>query len=194
MKNQSDQPPSVEVDEAKIRLIEFHSYGVYRIELSSSNGGLLNTIGRVSDVSVEAGKVIQVVNFDSEEVGKQIMMGNIDPQPICHAIIAFHLAQTPGLTDAQRLVLVARAMLKNNCRICGHRTVAPPWGEDDQTPSWEICRCCGTEFGYEDCTLTSVKKRRAQWVAAGAYWSDSDAMPLDWSFADQQTAIPLDFR
>lgn len=48
-------------------------------------------------------------------------------------------------------------MHKNNCRVCGFELSYPPWGEDDISPTWEICVCCGTSFDYEDCTIIGVK-------------------------------------
>lgn len=35
------------------------------------------------------------------------------------------------------------------CRVCGLYLGYQPWGEDGKTPSYEICPCCGVEFGYE---------------------------------------------
>ncbi|MGB7430615.1 MAG: hypothetical protein WA933_22715 [Microcoleaceae cyanobacterium] len=45
---------------------------------------------------------------------------------------------------------------KNSCRVCGYDMKYPIWGEDGNTPSFDICPCCGTEFGYEDCTPQSI--------------------------------------
>lgn len=85
-------------------------------------------------------------------------------------------------------------MPKNNCRVCGFELVMPPWGPDDQTPTWEICDCCGTEFGYEDCTIASTKKRRFEWLASGAKWFDEKLKPTDWSVDAQFDGIPIKYR
>jgi hypothetical protein len=78
-------------DELKqLRLIEYLSRGAYRVRLMSNSGDVLDTIGRVSDVDLGDGKTGSVVNFDSEEFGRQVMSGQIHAQPICHAISTFH--------------------------------------------------------------------------------------------------------
>ena len=46
-------------------------------------------------------------------------------------------------------------MEKEYCRICGYRLGFEPWGDDEKTPNYEICPCCGVEFGNEDCTMKS---------------------------------------
>jgi hypothetical protein len=35
------------------------------------------------------------------------------------------------------------------CRICGLKQDFKPWGEDGKTPAFEICSCCGVEFGND---------------------------------------------
>lgn len=76
-----------------LRLIEFISDGVYRIELASKTGDVLSTICRVSKIDTNDVFTPLVINFDSEEFGKQMMRGLINSQPICHAITCFHAAQ-----------------------------------------------------------------------------------------------------
>ena len=94
--------------------------------------------------------------------------------------------------DAQQIWITS--MHKNNCRVCGLYAIEPPWGSDGETPSWEICLCCGTEFGYEDCTIDSVKKQREKWISSGCNWIDIEVMPFDWSFEEQAKQIPDPFK
>ncbi len=82
----------------------------------------------------------------------------------------------------------------HHCRVCGYFSVSPPWGEDGQSPTYELCACCGVEFGYEDCTVGSTKRFREQWLKAGTPWQDPKSMPTDWSFDSQIDAIPTRFR
>lgn len=67
------------------------------------------------------------------------------------------------------------------CRVCGLRQGSPPWGEDGKTPSFEICDCCGVEFGYEDASPKAAEAYRQAWLARGAPGSmtqpDSRAPP-----------------
>lgn len=64
------------------------------------------------------------------------------------------------------------------CRVCGYEPGLAPWGEDGISPSWEICACCGVEFGYEDATAAGVVSHRARWLADGGLWADR-TIPMD---------------
>jgi hypothetical protein len=90
-------------------------------------------------------------------------------------------------------------MHKNNdesyrCRVCGLKRLSQPWGEDGQTPVFEICKCCGVEFGYEDCDVQSVKKFREEWLNDGAKWFRLKAKPENWSLEEQLKQIPKAFQ
>jgi len=61
------------------------------------------------------------------------------------------------------------------CRVCGYAPADPPWGVDGSTPSFEICPCCGVEFGYEDATPGGVRRYRELWLSTGGRWSDDSA-------------------
>lgn len=50
------------------------------------------------------------------------------------------------------------------CRVCGFPQADPPWGLDGRTPSFDICACCGVEFGYEDATAEGVERYRQEWL------------------------------
>lgn len=78
----------------------------------------------------------------------------------------------------------------NNCRVCGLYIDEPPWGEDGRTPTFDICDCCGTEFGYEDATLVGVVNQRKKWLAEGAQWFQPKRMPAGWDVTEQMRGIP----
>ena len=47
------------------------------------------------------------------------------------------------------------------CYVCGlNYENFFPWGPDGQTPSHDICGCCGVEFGYEDTLAVGIKMLR----------------------------------
>jgi hypothetical protein len=76
------------------------------------------------------------------------------------------------------------------CRICGLEQEDPPWGEDGKTASFEICCCCGVEFGYEDVLLEGIQEYRKDWIEEGGEWSDSSHRPLNWNLNEQLKQIP----
>jgi hypothetical protein len=80
------------------------------------------------------------------------------------------------------------------CRVCGLQQDDPPWGEDGNTPSFNICDCCGIEFGYEDATIVAIKKMREKWLSEGTVWSEPKAKPKDWTLEVQLEQIPDAFR
>lgn len=59
-----------------------------------------------------------------------------------------------------------------HCRICGYLPPEPPWGINGDAPTFEICPCCGVEWGYEDVSQTSADRFRQRWLAGGAPWQD----------------------
>ena len=72
------------------------------------------------------------------------------------------------------------------CPICGYNELKnPPWGEDGKNPSYDICACCGCEFGYEDVTEESKKRFREKWINNGAKWFTSKKKPKDWNLEEQ---------
>ena len=80
------------------------------------------------------------------------------------------------------------------CRICGLIQLEAPWGEDGKTPNFEICACCGVEFGYEDSTITGIKSYRKNWLDAGATWEEENEKPDNWSIDAQLRNIPKNFQ
>lgn len=80
------------------------------------------------------------------------------------------------------------------CRVCGKIQDDPPWGEDGETPAFEICGCCGVDFGYQDCTLETVKKFREEWLKKGGKWIAPDEKPANWSLEEQMKKIPKEYR
>jgi hypothetical protein len=72
------------------------------------------------------------------------------------------------------------------CRVCGLHQGAPQWGEDGLTPTFQICDCCGVQFGYEDCTAHSITSYRKKWIEGGRRWFTSKARPQLWDFSIQE--------
>lgn len=60
------------------------------------------------------------------------------------------------------------------CPVCGYGMHEPP-------ANYNICPCCGTEFGIHDVNA-SIQELRAVWLQNGCkWWSDSDAKPANWN-------------
>ena len=82
-----------------------------------------------------------------------------------------------------------------NCRICGfHYYDFFPWGDDGKTPTYDLCLCCGAEFGFDDETQNSIKKYRTQWIKSGKTFVYQESCPIMWNPDEQLKLIPEQFR
>lgn len=75
------------------------------------------------------------------------------------------------------------------CLICGLPLDYAPWGADGKTPTYDICPCCGVEWGNEDYTSESQVKYRNKWLADGAKWFEPQKKPANWNFEEQLSHI-----
>lgn len=76
-----------------------------------------------------------------------------------------------------------------NCRICGWTATFEPWGPDGKTPSYQICACCGAEFGTEDRWEEQIKRRRREWLLHPDSWFRPEMRPTHWNWQEQLRGI-----
>ena len=81
----------------------------------------------------------------------------------------------------------------NRCRVCGLDHGEPIWGETGHSPNYGICACCGTEFGYNDCTLEEIRERRAKWLSNVEQWRWPKDKPVNWDYKEQMKNIPKQY-
>lgn len=60
--------------------------------------------------------------------------------------------------------------------VCGFPTLTEPPYDEHDCASFEICPCCGTEFGNDDATQSHVDIRLA-WFNRGAKWFSETTLP-----------------
>ncbi len=67
----------------------------------------------------------------------------------------------------------------------------PPYEIKYGMPSYEVCTCCGFEFGNDDNPGTaepvSFDDYLRQWIAQGCKWFDEKEKPRDWNLEAQLT-------
>lgn len=80
------------------------------------------------------------------------------------------------------------------CRVCGFDPEEFPWGADGTEPSWEICPCCGVEYGYDDATIVGVARYRQSWLDAGAPWADLSTPKDGLDLAERLMRVPERYR
>jgi hypothetical protein len=69
------------------------------------------------------------------------------------------------------------------CPVCAYRELPYP------PNNYNICPCCGTEFGNDDQLVTHFQLRQ-QWIANGAHWFFGDP-PVNWDPYVQLSRIPV---
>ena len=75
------------------------------------------------------------------------------------------------------------------CKVCGYKDTILPWGKNGDLPSFEICDCCGVEYGYEDATPSAVMNYRKQWIQNGAKWACPEKRPSVWDLEAQLATL-----
>jgi hypothetical protein len=66
------------------------------------------------------------------------------------------------------------------CPVCGFAELDGPPYDELGCPTYEICPCCGTEFGYDD-FLTSHAALRERRISKGMpWWSSRQQPPIGW--------------
>jgi len=78
-------------------------------------------------------------------------------------------------------------MLILHCPICGCPFTAPV-EEEELRSSYEICDCCGCEYGYSDDALL-----REYWIRSGGQWRFPEKRPKIWDMKEQLRHIILDW-
>lgn len=71
------------------------------------------------------------------------------------------------------------------CPVCGFDELDEPPYDEYGDASFDICPCCGVEFGYHDATTTHAQLRD-NWIKNGCPWTSTvDTPPADWNPYDQ---------
>lgn len=72
------------------------------------------------------------------------------------------------------------------CLVCGYNELTELPYDVTGNPSYEICSCCGYEFGFDDHSLNMIfEDYRRQWIVEGAQWFSPNQKPLHWNLKDQ---------
>lgn len=73
--------------------------------------------------------------------------------------------------------------------VSAARRLEPPYEQYFGTPSYEVCACCGFEFGNDDNPGTgapdSFEEYLSAWIRSGAEWFDPALRPKGWRLEEQ---------
>jgi hypothetical protein len=72
------------------------------------------------------------------------------------------------------------------CPVCGFAGLKePPYGKEN-LPTYEICPCCGFEFGFDgDNNQDVFSAFRKLWIDSGANWFIANQKPVHWDMQKQ---------
>ncbi len=85
-------------------------------------------------------------------------------------------------------------MEKSLCPVCGYPDLDEPAYDQNGSPSFDICPCCGYQFGHGDPkTLVGKKNFLRNWIRMGTLWSYPSAKPSNWDVKRQLQGIGMDF-
>jgi len=83
-------------------------------------------------------------------------------------------------------------MLNKNtyvCPVCGYEHLDEPPYDEHGCSSFEICPCCGSEFGYDDHSATHDALRQKWKLSGMKWWSSVIVPPTNWDPVNQLKKI-----
>jgi len=90
--------------------------------------------------------------------------------------------------------MISNTIQLHSCRTCGlYDPNFFPWGDDGETPTDDICSCCGTHAGLGLDEVDQIRERRRVWFARGCTWSYPEDKPENWDLANQLKNIRPDY-
>jgi hypothetical protein len=76
------------------------------------------------------------------------------------------------------------------CPVCGFDGLKEVPYDEHGAPSYEICPCCGFEFGFEE--QGDRARFREDWLRKGAPWFCPDLKPAGWDLQKQLAGLKPD--
>src|SRR5690242_9627568 len=73
----------------------------------------------------------------------------------------------------------------HDCPVCGYDRLPRPAYHESGAASFQICPCCGVQFGYEDTRFPHAALRRIWLEGGGTWYSDATQPPDDWNAMQQ---------
>lgn len=79
----------------------------------------------------------------------------------------------------------------HSCPVCGFARLAEAPRSPSGGASYEICPCCGFQFGYDDDARgVTYLTHREQWIQGGLkWWSRGQPAPANWDPQAQLAAL-----
>jgi hypothetical protein len=76
--------------------------------------------------------------------------------------------------------------MKYICPVCGYPDLDEAPYDAQSNPSYNICSCCGFEYGFDDGSKKNTfKEFREKWIYEGCNWFTKEKKPIGWSLEKQ---------
>lgn len=73
-----------------------------------------------------------------------------------------------------------------HCPVCGYDKLTEKPYDTKGNPSYEICVCCGFQYGYDDVDQEhTFESYFEEWLNNGAKWFEPNSQPKDWDIKNQ---------
>lgn len=80
------------------------------------------------------------------------------------------------------------------CPVCGYDRLSETPYDEDGNHSYEICPCCGFEFGFDDDSKdSSFEVYRKEWIKKETIWFNEKIKPDNWDIKQQLRNIDIKF-
>lgn len=93
-----------------------------------------------------------------------------------------------SVSDSNRLV---GGLDPRYCPVCGYDPGYPPWGVDGNSPTREVCSCCGVCWSDDIRNPRSRRGYREAWIGEGAEWVDSQTAHDGLATVERLSRLPL---
>lgn len=112
--------------------------------------------------------------------------GLVRPSVPVPRFLSITTSRIPASTVIRQIWIISMPSdLTYLCPVCGFTALTEPPYDDFGCPTYVICPCCGTEFGYDDSTATH-QVLREKWVSLGMHWWNNRQQPPEGWDADAQ--------
>lgn len=73
---------------------------------------------------------------------------------------------------------------KYTCPVCEYNQLTEEPFNKKNEPSYEICPCCGFEFGFNGDNKHTFNKYRQEWIKEGCPWFMDQLKPKNWKYKE----------
>ena len=117
-------------------------------------------------------------------VRRPMTAARLVPGAVTVATISFALWVALSSQRRSTAIFMCENSEQFTCPVCGYAGMDEAPYDEVGCSSFGIGPCCGTEFGYDDYSVTHADLRK-KWVSGGMLWWSNLVAPPDWDPVEQ---------